>query len=239
MLIKLFPFFIFLCSLNLIGQEKLTISIDNPEPRVGQEVVFSISFDFLNDYFDGQFEDGVEFPRTSYSFDDTYQTIDKKVIFNDVKTYTVGPFNFEFNGVKYTTDSIEVNVLPALIIEEGLWLRQFNFQDNTYLIVEQFIKNNNSYSYGGDKPENKEFASLNHLLSDGINLEFKSSFSKTVIPKNTKPGLPGFSYQIQKYKVNYTYNYKGAYKLSKKDFIDLPSTFDLNNIKLKRPKQLK
>ena len=37
------------CSLNAIGQKKLNIEIDNPEPRVGQSVTFSINIDFLTD----------------------------------------------------------------------------------------------------------------------------------------------------------------------------------------------
>ena len=38
------------CFLSATGQKKLKIDIDNPEPRVGQSITFSINVDFLTDY---------------------------------------------------------------------------------------------------------------------------------------------------------------------------------------------
>jgi len=48
---KIILLLLIFCPLHIIGQEKLQIEIDNPEPRVGQSVTFSINIDFLTDYF--------------------------------------------------------------------------------------------------------------------------------------------------------------------------------------------
>ena len=39
---------------------------------------------------------------------------------------------------KYTTETIEVNVLPKLPMENGLWLRITEFDGQKYLILELF-----------------------------------------------------------------------------------------------------
>ena len=156
-----------LCSLYAIGQKKLQIEIDNPEPRVGQSVTFSINVDFLTDYVKKELGKNVKLTRSTSIFGMQSDDFERVIIFEKARTYEIGPFNFEFNGKKYTTESIEVNVLPKLPMENGLWLRVAEFDGQQYLILEQLISNesnksvteNGGYSHtiGGVKPEGKEF----------------------------------------------------------------------------------
>ncbi len=151
-----------ICSLNAIGQEKLKIEIDNPEPRVGQSVTFSINVDFLTDYFKKELGKNVEFTRSTSIFGMQSDDFERVIIFEESKKYKIGPFDFDFNGKKYMTETIEVNVLPELPIENGLWLRITGFDGQQYLILEQLISNesnkkeneNGGYSHtiGGVKP---------------------------------------------------------------------------------------
>ena len=92
-----------ICSLNAIGQEKLKIEIDNPEPRVGQSVTFSINVDFLTNYFKKELGRNVDFTRSTSIFGMQSDDFERVIIFEKAKTYEIGPFDFEFNGKKYTT----------------------------------------------------------------------------------------------------------------------------------------
>ena len=233
-----------ICSLNIIGQEKLKIEIDNPEPRVGQSVKFSINVDFLTNYFKGKFGKNVDFTRTTSIFGFQSDDFERVIIFEKAKKYKIGPFNFEFNGKKYSTEIITVNVLEKLPLKNGLWLRLTKNEGQQYLILEQLIGNesdkinneNGGYSHtvGGVKPKGKEFAELKKELIEGIELSNHSSSTYTMKPENAELFDNGFSYSMIKYKIKISENYDGKYKISETDFENLPETFDIGKIKIKK-----
>lgn len=237
-------FFFIFCSLNAIGQEKLKIKIDNPEPRVGQSVTFSINDEFLTNYFEKELGENIEFTTSTSIFGIQTNDFERVIIFKKAKKYKIGPFNFEFNGKKYTTDVIEVNILPELPMEEGLWLRLIEFEGKKYLILEQLISNesdksnkgNDGYSYtiGGVKPEGKEFSKLEEQLTDGIELSNYSSRTTTINPDGTGLFDIGFSYSYNKYKINIDDDFEGEYIITEKDIQNLPKVFDLGKIILKK-----
>jgi hypothetical protein len=232
------------CSLNVIGQKKLKIEIDNPEPRVGQNVTFSINVDFLTDYFKKELGKNLEFTRSTSIFGMQSDDFERVIIFKKAKKYEIGPFNFEFNGKKYTTETIEVNVLPKLPMESGLWLRKTKFEGQQYLILEQLISNesnktyneNGGYSHtiGGVKPEGKEFAELKEELTKGIELSNYSSATNTLNPEGAGLFNVGFSYSIKKYKIKFDDSFSGEYIISEKDIQNLPETFEIGKIELKK-----
>ena len=232
------------CSLNAVGQKKLEIEIDNPEPRVGQSVTFSINVDFLTDYFKKELGKNVEFTRSTSIFGMQSDDFERVIIFEKAKKYEIGPFDFEFNGKKYTTETIEVNVLPKLPMENGLWLRITEFDGQKYLILEQLISNksnktdneNGGYSHtiGGVKPEGKEFAELNEELIKGIELSNYSSATNTLNPEGAGLFDVGFSYSIKKYKIKFDEDFKGNYIITEIDFKNLPEDFDIGKINLKK-----
>ena len=232
------------CSLNAIGQKKLEIEIDNPEPRVGQSVTFSINVDFLTDYFKKKIGKNIEFTRSTSIFGMHSENFERVIIFEKSKKYEIGPFNFEFNGKKYTTETIKVNVLPKLPMENGLWLRIAESEGQQYLIIEQLISNesnkidneNGGYSHtiGGVKPEGKEFAELNEELTKGIELSNYSSANNTLNPEDAGLFDVGFSYSIKKYKIEFEENFNGEYIITKTDFKNLPENFDIGKIKLEK-----
>ena len=232
------------CSLHIIGQTKLDIEIDNPEPRVGQEVTLSINVDFLNNYFKKELGKNIDVTGSPSIFGSSPDEFQIEIIFEKAKTYNLGPFDFEFNGKTYTTNTIEVNVLPKLPIENGLWLRQTVFEGEHYLIIEQLISNksdkteneNGGYSHtiGGVIPEGKEFAELNKNLTQGIQLSNYSSATNTMRSDDSELFDVGFSYSIKKYKIKFEENFKGEYVISESDFNNLPKKFDIKNITVKK-----
>ena len=233
-----------ICSIKTFGQEKLKIEIDNPEPRTGQSVTFSINVDFLANYLKNEFGKSIELTRSKSIFGSQSDDFERVIVFNEAKKYKIGPFNFEFNGKKYTTNIIEVNVLPKLPMKEGLWLRLAEFEGDKYLILEQLIKNksnkieneNGGYSHtiGGVKPEEIELADLNETPIKGINLSFYSSSSNTITPDGAGLFDVGYTYSIKKYKVEIDESFDGNYKISEKDIKNLPSIFNIKKIKLRK-----
>ncbi|MFY0630853.1 MAG: hypothetical protein JXR05_10765 [Flavobacteriaceae bacterium] len=234
---------ILLFSITSIGQEKVKISLANPSPRIGDEVTLNINVDFFSAFLKKAInKDSLHLKTFSNGY--FSKTLSRKIIFDEVKEYVIGPFSFEFNGYKYTTNTITVSVLPELPIKAGLWLRHIESDGEQYIIIEQHIKNisnkpknvNGSYSYnlGGVKPNDKEFAELNKDLTNGIELYENSSATKTVTGEITGINTLGFSYSMKKYKVIFDKTFKGSYKVSKKDFKNLPKRYNLDKVKLKK-----
>lgn len=233
-----------ICSLNAIGQEKLKIEIDNLGPRVGQKVTFSINVEFLTDYFKEEIGEDIDFTRSTAKFGRLSDDFERVIIFDKAKKYKIGPINFEFNGKKYTTETIEVNVLPKLPMEEGLWLRTAEINGQQYLILEQLIRNvsnktvieNGGYSHtiGGVMREGKEFAEFNEELTKGVNLSFNSSSSNTLQPEDSELFDVGFTYSIQKYKISFDDDFDEKYIITETDLKNLPENYDIGKIKLKK-----
>ncbi|MFD2567332.1 hypothetical protein [Pseudotenacibaculum haliotis] len=231
-------------SLSLFGQEKLSIEIDNPQPRVDQRVTFSINIDFLASYLKKELGKNIELTRSKSIFGSQSDDFERVVVFKKAKKYKVGPFNFEFNGKKYTTNTIEIKVLPKLPMEEGLWLRLAEFEGDKYLILEQLVKNrpnktineNGGYTHtiGGVKPEGIELADLNENLTEGIHLDFYSSSSNTLTPEGAELFDIGYTYSIKKYEITFDENFEGDYKISEKDIKNLPKIFNIGKIRLRK-----
>jgi len=242
---KLTLLLLFLCSIYTNGQESVKIEIDNPEPRVGQKVTFSTNLDFFTEYLKEELGNNIELTRSTSIHGMQSDNFVRVVIFKEAKKYQIGPFEFEFNGKKYKTNSIEINVLPKLPYENGLWLRLTEFNGKKYLILEQLIGNisdkkddesGNSYSHtiGGVRPQGVEFAELKEKLTNGLELSNYSSASYGLSPENSKLFDIGFSYSLKKYRVKFKDNFIGKYKLTEKDIINLPEKYSIGKIVLKR-----
>lgn len=230
-------------SLSSIGQEKVKINIGNPSPRVGDKISFIINIDFFNSFLKKNLEQkSLVQKEPSYGF--FSKTLSREIIFKEAKEYTIGPFKFEFNGKKYITNSIIVKVLPELPKKTGLWVRYAKSDDEQYIIIEQLIKNvpnkpndgSEEYTHylGGVKPDDKEFAKLNTKLTKGIQLSQNGSMTKTVNDGIENINTLGFSYSRIKYKVEFDKDFKGRYKISDKDFNNLPKLYTINIIELKQ-----
>ncbi|WP_298512323.1 BatD family protein [uncultured Kordia sp.] len=234
---------IILCASYSIAQEKITLTIDNPSPRVGQEIKLSINSDFFTDYLQKQMDSDIELTNSTSVFGKSSNSFERIIIFKEAKKYTIGPFNFEFNGTKYTTTTIDVDVLPELKLEAGVWIRIKEHEGETLLILEQLIRNESnkkstdnkvSYTIGGVKPAGTVFAELKNEIALGITIRKYMSSSSTKRVNEEDFSSPGFSYSIQKYKVEFDRDFKGSYTITEKDFENLPKDFPIDYIELKK-----
>ncbi|WP_040254767.1 hypothetical protein [Psychroserpens mesophilus] len=230
-----------LCSIYTFGQETAKIEIDNPAPRVGQKVTMSISLDFFTEYVKNELGDNIELTKENSIHGIQSRGFDRVIIFQEAKKYKVGPFEFEFNGKKHKTNSIDINVFPELPFESGLWLRLTEFNGQKYLILEQLIsnvsnkkdnENDSGYSHtiGGVKPDGIEFAEIKEQLTDELELSNYSSSSYGLRPDDAGLFDVGFSYSIKKYKVKFNENFKNKYILTLEDIINLPENHQIGEI---------
>ncbi len=235
-------FFIF--NLNAFCQSNLKIEIDNPEPRVGESVVFSINIDFLKDNLQEKLGSEIELTRSTSVHGMQSDDFERVIVFNKVGLNKVGPFEFEFNGKKYVTNQIEVNVLPKIVLEENVIVRIAELNGQKYIVIEQLVKNiakteQNEFGetttyLGGLAPDNFEFVKLNEEMKRSIELDDFNSSSETLMPENSKYGELGYTYSKISYKINFSKDFKGEYILSEKDFINLPKNYKLKPIIIKR-----
>lgn len=235
-------FFFILCSLHTIAQEKLKLEINNPEPRVGQRIQLSIDIQFISDYIEKGLKKNIKTTRSLHGIQSN--DFKKTIVFEKSKKYTIGPFNFEFNGKEYTTNSIEVNVLPKLPLENGLWVRLTELEGEKYLILEQLISNESnkssnesggySHTVGGVKPQGIEFASLLEVPVKGIEFWNYSSESYTIRPEDAELFDVGFSYSMKKYKIKFDEDFIGTYMLSTEDIENLPKEFKIGKISIEK-----
>ncbi|WP_177764490.1 hypothetical protein [Flavobacterium sp. I3-2] len=242
---KKFTFLILIIfNLNAFCQNNLKIGIDNPEPRVGESVLFSINIDFLKDNIQEKLGSEIELTRSTSVHGMQSDDFERVIVFNKVGLNKVGPFEFEFNGKKYVTNQIKINVQPKIILEESLIVRVAEFNDQKYIVIEQLVKNiakteRNEFGeittyLGGLAPDNFEFAKLNEEIKRSIELDDLNTLSKTLMPENSKYGEIGFSYSRIRYRINFSKEFKDEYILTEKDFINLPKNYKLKPIIIKK-----
>jgi len=231
-----------LVAFQSFAQDTLSLNIDNPEPRVGDPVTLTLDIEFLTEEIKTQLADDVQMHGnfSAYSYD---ADVLKRVLkFNKTGKQYIGPFNFEFNGKKYVTDSIEVNVAEKLPFREGVWVRYVQANGKKYIILEQLIENKsdakrskNGYSYtvGGTKSSRAEFADIEAMPEKGVSIRMNSSSSYTVQPEGADPSSAGFSYSFKKYEVSMGSSSDAVYVLKSSHFNNLPRKTKIEPIEIK------
>lgn len=216
----------------MFSQEQFEISVDNFEPRVGQEVRLSFSGNFMTKFFQRELGNDIKYKDSDTditAIDIVPDGINRTIIFNKSGINTIGPLVLNFDGIKYVSNQLVVNVRPQMKIEEGVWLLSSEFEDEKYVIIEQIVRNvkiekvdesgilNTSF----DIPEKFVLATLKENLGDDIGLAISDSKTEQQFPENTDFEY-GITYSKTRYRVVFGDSFKGEYTLSKKDVIDLP-----------------
>ena len=112
----------------------------NPAPRVGDS--FSISFILeKNDPDSLEVADDVmaKLLVTSMNRVGDGNIEISEWFLSDPGPLKIGPLQIPINGNKYITNVLDITVSPKLPedIDEGIWIRQLNFQGEEYIILEQ------------------------------------------------------------------------------------------------------
>jgi hypothetical protein len=207
------------CLLTIFASAQVVkISVDNTEPRVGQEVVLTIDATF--------FDEVVEESMSGVAFSDMKSTFDRKFIPQREGEMMVGPYTFQFNGKSYRTNEIRLNVIEALPDKEGVWIRKLTIGDEQYILIEQIVVNkptagndsNVSLSWQSDTDG---LAELDVENVEGLSF-FKNRSGHGGVPGNSREYKEGTSYCYGFYKIQKQEGYAGGFKLKEKHIKNLP-----------------
>ncbi len=228
-------------SLNFFthAQNAIELSIDNPAPRVGDEVEISFSIDFFTNEIKRQLDTDADIIESHGHYGISSDQFSQTLTFKKKGKHTVGPFQFEFNGQTITTDSIVVDVAEKLPLTEGAWIQVVSdHKGNHYLIIEQLIPNTDdqqgyeeSYSISDEMGSDDDFADLAERNFEGINVSFQRSSSTTNYGDSRQNRFgSSFSYSFKKYQVYLNDNFTGSFTFRKKHFNNLPKQTHVKNL---------
>lgn len=199
--------------------QEVKISVDNTEPRVGQEVVLTIDATF--------FDDMIKDAMTSVSFSDMKSSFDRKFRPEREGEIIIGPYTFEFNGKTFRTNEIKLNVIEALPDKEGAWVRKVTIGDEQYILIEQIVVNkpvtkntNDGFHISWDTASE----GLAELSVDGVKglSFFENRSGRGGTPGTAREYSPGTSYCFKFYRIDRSDGFSGNFKLKEKHFKNLP-----------------
>jgi hypothetical protein len=198
----------------------VTISVDNTEPRVGQEVVLTIDASF--------FDDMIKESLASVAFSDMKSTFDRKFIPEKEGQVMIGPYTFDFNGKSYRTNEIRLNVIEALPDREGVWIRKLNIGEEQYILIEQIVMNRpKSKNTEGGMSLSWETDSDGLVELDVTDVKGLSFFNNRSghggTPGNSREYTLGTSYCFKFYRIKKEQGFTGGFKLKEKHFRNLPN----------------
>lgn len=229
---KITILFLLLINISTLKAQEVKLETNYPEPRVGQSFNITLQLDFIEDYLKESLQDGLELSK-KFAFSDYSRDIKA----NEAGQYTIGPLSFEFNGKTYKSDSITINVIEPLTKKEGIWIRQVEFDETTFLILEQFI--NKDWDTKDDKDGNTfmsissediEFASIQENPIDGLTFSRRHSITNTMPIDDKDRFGPSLGYSRQIYVVT---NQTGKQiELKKKYFENFPKNTKLHELKI-------
>jgi BatD DUF11 like domain len=215
------------------GAQNVKISVDNTEPRVGQEFTLTFEADFFSDLLHKAISDSIGFDTSDANKDLT------STMFARYKgPMTVGPFKFEFNGKQYWSNTVHLNVLEGLDGKKGVWLRKIKIDEKDYLLLEQIVLLTpivtTSANTWNTEWKNKE-ENLAELIQKpkGEDIEFYETRSGMGgKPDKTRDYPPEVSYAYKFYQIKKGPKFKGPLKLTEKNFRKLPPGANVSPIEI-------
>ncbi|SHH51442.1 hypothetical protein SAMN04488109_4144 [Chryseolinea serpens] len=204
------------------------LEIANPAPRAGEEVeiIITVKKESL---------EAIE-TKEKKSTDDYAALRKNKIAYGNLKISQVlpdtgkvkiGPFRFSIADRVYETNSLTLRVYPKLpdTAREGLWIRQVDYNGQSYLIIEQ-----------RSETEDAKFAQLNRdkLEASGLNIVTSTSKSESqFLDKKITAGSTPVNYRISTYKFKRTSAFKGKVKIDKSLFLDFPPNVSMDELWIK------
>ncbi len=203
------------------------MSVDYNEPRIGQTVVIQLDPTFFNSFILKNIPKGLV-EKKRYTADKVF-----KYPLEAKKTgeYYIGPFEFEFNDKILTTDSIKINIVEALPLKEGLWIRNYNHENEHLVIIEEYSKEQKDFEF-----EDYHFVELNEILSNDLRITLTSSFS-SIVNSNSRKSVSNLVYNRAIYSIQNKTTVDLI--LTKQFFNGLPKRFRLEEIVIPVLKEVK
>ena len=239
---QLWPFIFLLLNLQLYAQTPLKLKIDNPEPRMDEGTEISFDFTFFADEVARQLGETVILTGESSLLTRPEKNFTRIVKFTKAGIQTLGPLTFEINGQSYVTSTAQVDVLPPLPFEEGIWLRVVEHEGKRYLYVEQMIAGMAESGPTGKEMSNatNDFGDGNTIFAEpepspaeGLRFKFRGAGSRAKY--DTESGSSqGFTYSFRKYEIQIRREFKGKFTLTKKHMLNMPKRVKMEEIEIRK-----
>lgn len=203
---------------SLLSAQNIQIRVDNTEPRLGQEINLTVEILFFEEFLKGALSDNLELKPTHSNM------MRATIIPKQLGPTTIGPLEFQFNGVTYLSNSISINVIPNLTDKEGVWVRKLRMDDKDFVVVEQIttLKPKTKGSSTEWKPVEDNLVKLIEAPA-GKHIEFFEG--RSVMgghPDKSKGYPPSISYSCKVYSVKKQPGFAGDFRLEEKYFENLP-----------------
>lgn len=212
------------------------LDVSNPVPRVNEEIEVIISLRNENlEALDRKENKTSEDFLTLRNNKVGYGTLKLSHVLADTGRVTLGPFTFVLDQKTYVTDVLQITVHPALPknIYDGLWIRQVDFKDERYLIVEQRIasvptkpkKAGEEIVVIGGASTEVTYAELdeNRFQDRGVKILSSNARSESQILNTQEAAAPvTVNYRIATYRFRKTPAFKAKFRIDKKLFTNFP-----------------
>jgi len=215
------------CCATAMAQTSI-LEIANPAPRAGEEVEIIITLKKENlDALENKEKKTTDDFATLRKNKTAYGNLKISQVLADTGKVKIGPFKFAIADKTYETNSLTLRVYPKLpdTAREGLWIRQVDYNGQSYLIIEQ-----------RSESEDTKFAQLNRdkLEAAGLNIVTSTSKSESqFLDKKTTAGSTPVNYRISTYKFKRTSAFKGKVKIDRSIFLDFPPNISMDELWIK------
>lgn len=120
----------------------LELNISTPQPRLNENFKISLEANYIKAQIFKSTFGYLEFAEDIGNTDDGMMNLNVKT--TQKGKNQIGPLHFTINGIDYSTNKIEYEVIDALPnVDRGLWFRKVFINDSTFcLIIEQRIPAN-------------------------------------------------------------------------------------------------
>lgn len=112
--------------------QKIKLTCPAIEPRVDEIFTLKLDLSFLNESY-------VKIIPDKIRFNFMEQHIVNSLIAKDTGDFVIGPYEFEFNGIKYSTNKLKIKVIESINkSQDGIYFRIVKNDSLSYLIYEQY-----------------------------------------------------------------------------------------------------
>lgn len=215
----------------------LELSISTPQPRLNESFKISLEANYIKaQIFKSTFRH-LEFAE------DIGNTDDRMMILN-VKSpqkgkNQIGPLHFTINGIAYSTNKINYEVIDALpSVDQGLWFRKVFVNDSTFcVIIEQRIPANRRTMKISESETKYSVAPINENV-----VSFKNTYSIDGLRGMTSTSYSDFKsiYDVngneKEFMTEYSITYfsiidkKATVRITKDTFQNLPADYKFEDI---------
>jgi len=212
------------------------LDVSNPAPRINEEIEIIISL--RNENLDALEHKENKTPEDILALRNNkigYGTLKLSHVLTDTGRVTLGPFQFALGKKTYETDVLQFTVYPELPknIYDGLWIRQVNFKDERYLIIEQRISTstNKPKKAGeeiviiGSSSNDVPYAEFDEMRFQEKGLKILSSNARSesqILNTQDAAASVTVNYRIATYRFRKTPGFRTKFKLDKKLFVNYP-----------------